>query len=104
MVNYTIFLSTIVALVAIFAAYIYIFGLPPELKRELEKKALRTMGENKASYMMQEQIKKVPDSDQQDVKDLKKGLGNLGGGALKNPLGEAVGEAGDEGTRPMTGR
>jgi len=32
--------------------YVYFFGIPPELKREMEKKALETMGENKASYVL----------------------------------------------------
>lgn len=56
----------------------------------MEEKALETMGENKASYMMKDTISKVPASDQEDVKELKKGLGNAAGGALQNPLGKAV--------------
>lgn len=40
------------------------FGIPPWLKREMEDKALETMGENKASYMMKDTIGKVPASDQ----------------------------------------
>lgn len=51
-------------LVALFAAYIYIFGLPPEVKRQVEDQALETMGENKASYMTKDMLSKVPDSDQ----------------------------------------
>lgn len=43
---------------------IYSFGIPPQLKRQLEEKALETMGENKASYMMKDAIGKVPASDQ----------------------------------------
>ena len=51
-----------------------------------------------------EQISKIPAPDQEDVKQLKKGLGNALGGALKNPLGEKAGDAADEATRPITGR
>lgn len=40
------------------------FGIPPELKRKMEEKALETMGENKASYLMKDAIGKVPASDQ----------------------------------------
>lgn len=35
------------------------------MKREMEEQALKTMGENKASYMMKDAIGQVPDSDQQ---------------------------------------
>jgi hypothetical protein len=37
---------------AIAATAIYFFGIPPAWKREMEKKALETMGENKTSYML----------------------------------------------------
>ncbi|KAM3419610.1 hypothetical protein BST61_g2948 [Cercospora zeina] len=96
--------TTLVLLTAIFAAYIYLVGLPPALKRDLERKALRTMGENKASYLFRTQLEKAPDGPPGVGGDVKKGLGNLGGGALKNPLGEAVGETGDEATSGVTGR
>jgi hypothetical protein len=46
----------------------------------------------------------VPASDQEDVKQFKKGLGNAVGGGLNNPLGEATGEAADDLTKPFTGR
>jgi hypothetical protein len=50
------FLSTlltgIAAISVIAAALIYFFGIPVELKRAMEKKALETMGENKASYVL----------------------------------------------------
>jgi hypothetical protein len=36
---------------AIAGAYLYFFGIDPETKRALEKKALQTMGENKMSYL-----------------------------------------------------
>ena len=143
----TIVLTVLAGLVAATAAYIYLFGIPPELKRDLEKKALRTMGENKASYILKgafslpssttaislsisqslpthgplssekseewftnsvfavtDQISKVPASDQEDVKELKRGLGNVLGGATKNPLGDAAGDAADDVTKPFTGR
>jgi len=38
-------------LLALAGAYLYFFGIDPETKRALEKKALQTMGENKLSYM-----------------------------------------------------
>jgi len=41
------------------------FGIPPQLKRQMEEKALETMGENKASYMMKDAIGQMPASDQQ---------------------------------------
>ena len=66
------------------------FGIPPWLKREIEDKALETMGENKASYLTKSYVDKIPASDQKDVKELKKGAGNAAGGALQNPLGGFV--------------
>lgn len=56
--------ATVVVLIALFAAYIYLFGIPPEVKRQMEEKALETMGENKASYLTKDMLSKVPDSDQ----------------------------------------
>lgn len=38
-------------IIALIAAYFYFFGIDPETKRALERKALKTMGENKMSYM-----------------------------------------------------
>jgi hypothetical protein len=38
-------------ILALAGAYLYFFGIDPETKRELERKALKTMGENKLSYM-----------------------------------------------------
>jgi len=35
------------------------------MKRQMEEKALETMGENKASYMMKDAIGQMPASDQQ---------------------------------------
>jgi hypothetical protein len=43
-------------------------------------------------------------SEQKDVKNLKKGLGNLAGETLQNPIGEAGGELADTLTSPFTGR
>jgi hypothetical protein len=39
-------------IIALLALGIYLFGIPPELKRKMEKAALKTMGENKASYVL----------------------------------------------------
>jgi hypothetical protein len=66
------------------------FGIPPQLKRQLEEKALETMGENKASYLTKSYVDKIPTSDQKEVGELKKGVGNVAGGALQNPLGGIV--------------
>ncbi|QRC98598.1 hypothetical protein JI435_046460 [Parastagonospora nodorum SN15] len=94
-------------ILALAGAYLYFFGIDPETKRALEKKALKTMGENKMSYLakgMFYQINKIPTSDQEDVKNLKKSLGNAVGGVTNNPLGETAGEATDRLTAPLTGR
>ena len=48
----TTILTVIAGIIALIAGYVYFFGIPPELKREMEEKALKTMGENKASYLM----------------------------------------------------
>jgi hypothetical protein len=48
------------------------------------------MGENKASYLTKSYVEKIPASDQKDVRELKKGVGNAAGGALQNPLGGFV--------------
>jgi len=51
--TFTTYLFTALAgILAIAAIGIYFFGIPPEMKRAMEKKALETMGENKASYML----------------------------------------------------
>ncbi|KAH4026208.1 hypothetical protein HBI26_012300 [Parastagonospora nodorum] len=91
-------------ILALAGAYLYFFGIDPETKRALEKKALKTMGENKMSYLAKDQINKIPTSDQEDVKNLKKTLGNAVGGVTNNPLGETAGEATDRLTAPLTGR
>ena len=51
-----------------------------------------------------DQVNKLPASDQKDVKEVKKGLGNLAGGSLQNPVGKFAGDTADEATRPLTGR
>lgn len=96
--------SVFAGIVAVLSVYVYFFGIPPALKRELEERALKTMGENKASYLVKDQINKVPASDQQDIKDVKKGVSNLAGGSLNNPLGKFAGDSADDATRPFTGR
>jgi hypothetical protein len=121
----TTILTGLAGVVAILALAVYLFGIPPEVKRKMEKAALKSMGENKASYLMKglfhlfpfpeiyywafantfpDQISKIPESDQQDVKDLKKGISNAVGGGLQNPLGEQGGELADKITSPFTGR
>ncbi|TKA23023.1 hypothetical protein B0A50_07241 [Salinomyces thailandicus] len=100
----TYLLTTLVFLIFGIGGYVYLFGIPPGMKREMEEQALKTMGENKASYMMKDAIGQVPDSDQQDVKELKQSLSNVSGGALQNPLGKMTGDAADDATRDFTGR
>lgn len=48
----TTLVTVLAGLVAVLAAAIYLFGIPPALKRAMEEKALDTLGENKASYLM----------------------------------------------------
>jgi fumarylacetoacetate (FAA) hydrolase family protein len=97
-------LTAFAGIVAAISIAIYFFGIPPELKRKMEKQALKTMGENKASYLVKDQISKMPASDQKDIKDFKKGLGNVIGGGLNNPIGEKTGDIGDDLTKDFTGR
>jgi hypothetical protein len=44
-------ISIAAGFIAVFALAIYLFGVPPETKRKMERTALNTMGENKVSYM-----------------------------------------------------
>jgi hypothetical protein len=44
--------TVVAGAIALVALILYMFGIPPELKRKMEKAALKTMGENKASYVM----------------------------------------------------
>ncbi|GAB7332478.1 hypothetical protein MBLNU13_g04275t2 [Cladosporium sp. NU13] len=97
-------LVIILVLLAVVAGGVYLFGIPPWLKRELEEKALDTLGENKASYLAKSYVEKIPASDQKDVKELKTGVGNAAGGALQNPLGKFAGNTADDLTKPLTGR
>jgi hypothetical protein len=46
------FLAILAGIIAVTAVSIYLFGIPPELKRKMERTALKTMGENKASYLV----------------------------------------------------
>ena len=48
-------LTALAGIVAAISIAIYFFGIPPELKRKMEKQALKTMGENKASYLVKGQ-------------------------------------------------
>jgi hypothetical protein len=43
--------TVLAGIVGVVALAIYLFGIPPELKRKMERQALKTMGENKMSYM-----------------------------------------------------
>jgi hypothetical protein len=46
------FLVKLAAVLAFVGLAVYIFGIPPQLKRKMERAALETMGENKASYVL----------------------------------------------------
>ncbi|KAF9699512.1 hypothetical protein EKO04_002196 [Ascochyta lentis] len=98
------FFTALAGVIAVIGLAVFLFGIPPELKRKMERTALETMGENKLSYVAKDQINKLPTSDQTDPLQLKKGVSNLAGGAAQNPLGEATGEAADSLTSPFTGR
>jgi hypothetical protein len=43
----TNFLTALAGIISVISLAIYLFGIPPELKRKLERQALQTMGENK---------------------------------------------------------
>lgn len=45
------FFTILAGIIGVLALAIYLFGIPPELKRKLERQALKTMGENKMSYV-----------------------------------------------------
>lgn len=81
------------------------------------------MGENKASYLTKSYVDQIPASDQKDVRELKKSVGNAAGGLMQNPLGGFVrisnlpltrstvltivaqaGDTADDLTKPFTGR
>ena len=49
-------LTALAGILALAGGYIYFFGIPPEMKRKMEEKALETMGENKMSYMAKGQF------------------------------------------------
>ena len=40
-------LTVLAGVIGVISLAIYLFGIPPELKRKLERQALKTMGENK---------------------------------------------------------
>lgn len=45
------FFTALAGVIAVVGLAIFLFGIPPELKRKMERAALKTMGENKLSYM-----------------------------------------------------
>jgi hypothetical protein len=54
------YLSVLAAVVALMVGAVYLFGVPPQWKRAMEEKALETMGENKASYLVKGMHSSVP--------------------------------------------
>lgn len=45
------FFTALAGVVAVIGLAIFLFGIPPELKRKMERAALKTIGENKLSYV-----------------------------------------------------
>ena len=45
------FFTVLAGVIAVIGLAIFLFGIPPELKRKMERTALQTMGENKLSYV-----------------------------------------------------
>lgn len=43
--------TVLAGIIGVIGLAVYLFGIPPELKRKMEKQALKTMGENKMSYI-----------------------------------------------------
>lgn len=54
------FFTVLAAIVGALALGVYLFGIPPELKRKLERSALKTLGENKLSYMAKGELDSSP--------------------------------------------
>ncbi|KAF2482222.1 hypothetical protein BDY17DRAFT_298161 [Neohortaea acidophila] len=100
----TILLAIILSSAALLAGYIFLFGIPPSLKRWLEEEVLEKMGENKASYMAKSAVDKLPAADQDEIKGLRSGVKDIMGEGLQNPLGKFAGNLGDDATKPATGR
>lgn len=45
------FSTAVAGIIAVIGLAVFLFGIPPELKRKMERTALKTMGENKLSYV-----------------------------------------------------
>ena len=45
------FFTALAGVVAVVSLAVFLFGIPPKLKRKMERTALKTMGENKLSYV-----------------------------------------------------
>jgi hypothetical protein len=58
-------LSSFAATAVLAAAYIFLIGLPPAVKRSLQRQALTTVGENKAGAMVKSQIERIPEEEHQ---------------------------------------
>lgn len=52
-------LTVLAGIIGVLSLAVYLFGIPPELKRKMERQALKTMGENKMSYMAKGQSNDV---------------------------------------------
>lgn len=45
------FFTILAGIIAVVGLAVFLFGIPPELKRKIEIAALKSMGENKLSYI-----------------------------------------------------
>jgi len=104
MPSFTFFAASFAVALAAFVGYLYLVGIPRETKRRMENAALNAMGENKSSYLVKDALGRIPDSDQKDLKDVKKGVSDTAGFAMQNPLGKEAGQTADDVSAPLTGR
>ncbi|KAK3709273.1 hypothetical protein LTR37_011011 [Vermiconidia calcicola] len=93
----TYILIVLTLIIGAVTAYIFFFGIPPELKKRLQDEAFEQLGENAASNMMKQALDKVPEGDQKELKQARDKL--LGG--KNNPLGKFANNAGDDATKDL---
>jgi hypothetical protein len=62
------FFTAVAGVIAVIGLAVFLFGIPPELKRKMERTALKTMGENKLSYVAKGIVTCSPcDNEQQEA-------------------------------------
>ena len=52
------------------------FGIPSDLKRDLERKAILSIGDNQAGSFVKDAIHSLPEDDQISKQDLKSNIAN----------------------------